>query len=81
MYSICKLLLLSLSLSLFICLAHSKEVQYKMKGLYRNITLPIPISGRDYSLFHISNSLHFARISENNQNFITVNLSDSVDLF
>ena len=27
------------------------------------------------------NSLHFARISENNQNFITVNLSDSVDLF
>ena len=33
------------------------------------------------TVFFICNSLHFARISENNQNFITVHLSDRVDLF
>ena len=62
MYSICKLL----SLSLFTCLAHSKEVHYKIIHLIRKnftvisrylnkifVAFPIPISGHDYSLFHI----------------------------
>ena len=62
MYSICKLL----SLSLFACLAHSNEVHYKIIHLIRKnftvisrylnkifVTFPIPISGHDYSLFHI----------------------------
>ena len=35
----------------------------------------------DNKIMSIINSLHFATISENNQNSITVNLSDSVDLF
>ena len=62
MYSICKLL----SLSLFTCIAHSKEVHYEIIHYIRKdftvisrylnkifVTFPIPISEHDYSLFHI----------------------------
>ena len=70
MYSICKLL----SLSLFTCIAHSKEVHYEIIHYIRKdftvisrylnkifVTFPIPKSGHDYSLFHSSTIVFFGR--------------------